>query len=184
MPRLPAGPSAHEQLTQCRPQTGQSSPLPAPSGPAPYHLHLNEVLRTTEIAAIRRARELRFHCVGDTGGHHNPAPQRAVVAAMATELAGAATGQSSSTTGRHRLPQRRARELRRTVRRALRAIHGADPGGRGKSRRRVWPRAVMRHQLEGVRRAVLRAGRAGGPVRSPAGPASAERLLDTRATTG
>ena len=31
---------------------------------------------------------LRFHCVGDTGGFHNPRPQRAVAAAMATELAG------------------------------------------------------------------------------------------------
>jgi len=86
--RLHTGPSAHEQLTQRRPQTGQSSPLPLASGPPPYHLHLNEVLRTSEVAAIERAGELRFHCVGDTGGHHNPAPQRAVVAAMATELGG------------------------------------------------------------------------------------------------
>ena len=33
---------------------------------------------------------LRFHCVGDTGGFHNPIPQRAVVAAMASELGGEA----------------------------------------------------------------------------------------------
>ena len=40
------------------------------------------------MVAIERAGELRFHCVGDTGGFHNPVPQRAVAAAMATELAG------------------------------------------------------------------------------------------------
>ncbi len=38
------------------------------------------------MLAIERAGELRFHCVGDTGGFQNPAPQLAVAAAMATEL--------------------------------------------------------------------------------------------------
>jgi 3',5'-cyclic AMP phosphodiesterase CpdA len=86
--QLHSGPSAHEQLTRRHPSTGHSPPLPAPTGPAPYHLHLAEVLGATELDAIRRTGELRFHCVGDTGGHHNPIPQRAVIAAMATELEG------------------------------------------------------------------------------------------------
>ena len=46
------------------------------------------MLGAAELNAIRRAGQLRFHCVGDTGGHHNPIPQRAVIAAMATELEG------------------------------------------------------------------------------------------------
>lgn len=46
------------------------------------------MLRRTELDAIRRAGALRFHFVGDTGGYHNPVPQRAVAAAMATELEG------------------------------------------------------------------------------------------------
>ncbi|HEY2260918.1 MAG TPA: metallophosphoesterase [Solirubrobacteraceae bacterium] len=41
-----------------------------------------------EIDEIEAAGMLRFHCVGDTGGLHNPGPQRAVAAAMADQLAG------------------------------------------------------------------------------------------------
>jgi hypothetical protein len=44
------------------------------------------VLDPTEIRAIERAGALRFHCVGDTGGLQNPAPQRRVTAAMLAEL--------------------------------------------------------------------------------------------------
>lgn len=47
------------------------------------------MLPAAELEAIERAGELCFHCVGDTGGFHNPGPQRAVAAAMATELTGA-----------------------------------------------------------------------------------------------
>jgi hypothetical protein len=86
--QLYAGPSAHEQLTRRHPPVPDSFPAPPPTGPAPYHLRLKEILAPAEIEAIERVGALRFHCVGDTGGFHNPVPQRAVVAAMATELDG------------------------------------------------------------------------------------------------
>lgn len=62
--------------------------LPAPVGPAPYRLPLSAVLPAAGLDAVRRAGRLRFHCVGDTGGLHNPIPQRAVAAAMQTECEG------------------------------------------------------------------------------------------------
>ncbi|MGA9859062.1 MAG: metallophosphoesterase [Solirubrobacteraceae bacterium] len=40
------------------------------------------------MRAIERAGDLRFHCVGDTGGWRDPGPQRNVVAAMVEELGG------------------------------------------------------------------------------------------------
>jgi hypothetical protein len=46
------------------------------------------VLAPSELGAIRRAGALRFHCVGDTGGLHNPGPQREVAAAMVAQLGG------------------------------------------------------------------------------------------------
>lgn len=46
------------------------------------------MLSASACEAVDRAGVLRFHCVGDTGGFHNPIPQRAVAAAMATELEG------------------------------------------------------------------------------------------------
>ncbi|HEY2202802.1 MAG TPA: metallophosphoesterase [Solirubrobacteraceae bacterium] len=64
--------------------------LPAPAGSPPYRLRLDEVLAPAALRAVERAGVLRFHCVGDTGGFHNPIPQRAVAAAMATELDGEA----------------------------------------------------------------------------------------------
>jgi hypothetical protein len=60
---------------------------PAPGAP-PYRLTLGNVLSAGELTRITGAGELRFHCVGDTGGFENPIPQRAVAAAMATELSG------------------------------------------------------------------------------------------------
>jgi hypothetical protein len=62
--------------------------LPAPAGPAPYRLRLADVLPVARLRQIERDGTLRFHCVGDTGGYHNPVPQRAVAEAMATELDG------------------------------------------------------------------------------------------------
>jgi hypothetical protein len=65
-------------------------PLPAPVGSAPYHRRLADVLSASQCEAIERRGELRFHCVGDTGGWRDPRPQRHVAAAMIDELAGPA----------------------------------------------------------------------------------------------
>jgi hypothetical protein len=65
-------------------------PLPPPTRPPPYHHRLADVLAPETIAAIQRAGQLRFHCVGDTGGLDDPRPQRRVAAAMVGELAGEA----------------------------------------------------------------------------------------------
>ena len=64
--------------------------MPPAPGPSPYRLDLADVVGPGAIARIERAGQLRFHCVGDTGGHENPIPQRAVSAAMSTELIGPA----------------------------------------------------------------------------------------------
>ena len=86
--RLHAGPSAHEQLTRRHPPDGTPLALPPPTGDTPYRLRITDVLASPAVDAINKVGALRFHCVGDTGGFHNPIPQRAVAAAMATELDG------------------------------------------------------------------------------------------------
>ncbi len=85
---LDSGPSAHEQLTRRHPAAARTLPSPRPTGDAPYRFQLDEVLSPSALDGVDRAGVLRFHCVGDTGGFHNPIPQRAVAAAMATELEG------------------------------------------------------------------------------------------------
>jgi hypothetical protein len=57
-------------------------------GSPPYRRRLADVLAPEEMIAIERAGALRFHCVGDTGGLHDPRPQRRVAAAMVSELTG------------------------------------------------------------------------------------------------
>lgn len=81
-------PGALQRLTQRRPLTPDERfrPLPAPFGEPPYRRVLADVIGVDAAAEIARAGELRFHCVGDTGGHRDPAPQRRVAAAMAAEL--------------------------------------------------------------------------------------------------
>lgn len=64
-------------------------PLPRPTGPAPYRLRLADVLTDQQCGDIERRGQLRFHCVGDTGGMRNPGPQQAVVAAMTSQVGGA-----------------------------------------------------------------------------------------------
>jgi len=83
------GPTAHELLRRRYPRPLEPAALPPPAGAAPYRLGLESIVGPDTTAAISRAGRLRFHAIGDTGGHGNPGPQHAVVAAMATELAGA-----------------------------------------------------------------------------------------------
>jgi hypothetical protein len=56
-------------------------PLPPALGLPPYRRALDDVIGRSGDGP------LRFHCVGDTGGHRDPEPQRRVAAAMVAELA-------------------------------------------------------------------------------------------------
>ena len=55
-------------------------PLPAPTGPAPYHLSLSAV--TPRLSATQRT----FHVIGDHGGVKDPNPQAEVAKAMIADL--------------------------------------------------------------------------------------------------
>jgi acid phosphatase type 7 len=62
-------------------------PLPQPTGHAPYHLQLDAVLSRREIQAIIDAGSITFHCLGDTGGVKDPAPQQLVANGLANTTA-------------------------------------------------------------------------------------------------
>jgi acid phosphatase type 7 len=82
--------TALTQVTQRRPVAPDESfvALPPPSGRAPYRRRLADVIGHAQARAITESGVLRFHAVGDTGGHLDPRPQRRVAAAMVSELAG------------------------------------------------------------------------------------------------
>jgi hypothetical protein len=83
--------TALAQVTQRRAIVPDESfvALPEPSGPPPYRRRLVDVIGRETAEQIARDRVMRFHAVGDTGGHVDPRPQRRVVAAMVRELADA-----------------------------------------------------------------------------------------------
>jgi hypothetical protein len=76
------------QLTQRRPIAPDDGfvALPEPSGAPPYRRELADVIGRQSAEEIARAGIMRFHAVGDTGGHVDPHPQRRVAAAMVREL--------------------------------------------------------------------------------------------------
>jgi hypothetical protein len=82
--------TALAQVTQRRPIVPDESfvALPRPTGSAPYRRRLADVIGPEQAQAIAQSGVLRFHAVGDTGGHLDPRPQRRVAAAMVSELAG------------------------------------------------------------------------------------------------
>jgi acid phosphatase type 7 len=92
-PRDPAPPrkTALTQVTQRRPIVPDESfvALPQPVGSRPYHRPLADVIGQRTSEEITRAGVMRFHAVGDTGGHIDPRPQRRVADAMVRELADA-----------------------------------------------------------------------------------------------
>lgn len=53
-------------------------PLPKPTGKAPFHLDLKDVLSADHYAAIAKARRLVFHVDGDLGGINFAVPQERV----------------------------------------------------------------------------------------------------------
>jgi acid phosphatase type 7 len=60
--------------------------LPKPAGAPPYRRQLADVVGAATAEEIARAGVMRFHAVGDTGGHIDPRPQRRVATAMVREL--------------------------------------------------------------------------------------------------
>lgn len=81
--------TALTQVTQRRPIVPDESfvALPQPAGPPPYRRLLADVIGQQTSEEVARAGVMRFHSVGDTGGHIDPRPQRRVADAMVRELA-------------------------------------------------------------------------------------------------
>jgi hypothetical protein len=63
-----------------------SQPLPQPTGPAPYHLSLDQILPAATMQAIQTAGRMVFHMVGDTGGVKSPQDQEIVATHMEVDL--------------------------------------------------------------------------------------------------
>ncbi|MBA2391335.1 MAG: metallophosphoesterase [Ktedonobacteraceae bacterium] len=61
-------------------------PLPAPTGPSPYHLSLDSVLPAASVQAIQTAGKMSFHIAGDTGGVKAPQSQQLVVSHMENDF--------------------------------------------------------------------------------------------------
>src|SRR5438093_1061835 len=61
--------------------------LPAPTGQAPYHLKLADVIGAQAVQAIEDAGALTFHVLGDTGGVKNPEDQQIVALTMEKDFA-------------------------------------------------------------------------------------------------
>jgi hypothetical protein len=81
--------TALSQVTQRRSIVPDESfmALPEPVGSPPYRRLLADVVGPATAEEIARAGVMRFHAVGDTGGHVDPRPQRRVAAEMVRELA-------------------------------------------------------------------------------------------------
>jgi hypothetical protein len=81
--------TAQERFHQRRPIVPDERfvALPQPVGEPPYRRRLTDVIGSAAADEIARDGLLRFHAVGDTGGHRDPRPQKRVAAAMTRELA-------------------------------------------------------------------------------------------------
>ncbi len=62
--------------------------LPAPTGPAPFHLSLDAVLTAEAMATINNSGTMVFHSVGDTGGVNTPTQIENVAGYMEKDFAG------------------------------------------------------------------------------------------------
>jgi len=62
-------------------------PLPKPTGSAPYHLSLDQVLTPAAMQTIQSSGRLVFHIVGDSGGVKNPQDQESVATHMEQDFA-------------------------------------------------------------------------------------------------
>lgn len=64
----------------------QFQPLPTPTGKAPYHLKLEDVLPADRMTAIQQANKLVFQTAGDTGGIQSGTAQAIVAQHMVSDL--------------------------------------------------------------------------------------------------
>jgi acid phosphatase type 7 len=76
-------------LLHSRIATQPFRPLPTPTGAAPYHVALEDILPASVMQSILAAKKMVFHTIGDTGGVKNPADQQLVVSHMENDLAAA-----------------------------------------------------------------------------------------------
>lgn len=60
--------------------------LPAPTGNAPYHVDLADILPATLMQNIIAGQKMVFHTVGDTGGVKQPADQELVISHMVNDF--------------------------------------------------------------------------------------------------
>jgi len=84
-PRQPAASLAHA----AQPNPAGFQPIPAQYAAGrmpPYQMNLAAVLAADEITEITQAGVMAFHCVGDTGGVSNPAPQMQVAQGLELSL--------------------------------------------------------------------------------------------------
>src|SRR5579875_1285765 len=86
---LPASarPIVQHQFEESARQAPQS--LPTPTGAAPYHLSLQQVLPAATMQTIQSAGRLVFHIVGDVGGVKTPQDQEIVAMHMEQDLTAA-----------------------------------------------------------------------------------------------
>jgi len=63
-------------------QATRHATLPAPTGPAPYHLSLDRVLPPERLAVIQNSGRIVIHMIGSTGGIRRPELQMRVAQAM------------------------------------------------------------------------------------------------------
>ena len=61
-------------------------PLPAPTGPSPFHLDLKSIIPDAAYQAIAAKRKLTFHLNGDTGGIVYAVPQELVATGMEADF--------------------------------------------------------------------------------------------------
>ncbi|GCE30490.1 hypothetical protein KDA_59740 [Dictyobacter alpinus] len=61
-------------------------PLPPPTGKAPYHVALEDILPAERMQAIIAGQKMVFHTIGDTGGVKRPEDQQLVVSHMENDF--------------------------------------------------------------------------------------------------
>jgi hypothetical protein len=84
-PRQPKASLAHVAATSA----AAFVPIPAAYAAGrtpPYQMNLSDLLPADEVTEITQAGNLVFHCLGDTGGVQNPAPQASVAQGLETAM--------------------------------------------------------------------------------------------------